>query len=164
MARHMRNGRDYSRPGPKVDYELRKDSNNAARSGEVYDKIEEIQSQIVPFDIKEVLHVASTTSTATDYTTEPLDDYDFFIVSCGVLGFRPGTLYHGSPTGFYSKAELLDTSNYNTGTQLKLYDTDGEVGPRITNIKYVNNTTIKLWYGGSYPSEVRIYGIKCPFK
>ncbi len=48
MARHMRNGRDYSRPGPKVDYELRKDSNNAARSGEVYDKIEEIQSQIVP--------------------------------------------------------------------------------------------------------------------
>ena len=46
MARHMRNGRDYSRPGPKVDYELRKDSNNAARSGEVYDKIEEIQSQI----------------------------------------------------------------------------------------------------------------------
>lgn len=48
MARHMRNGRDYSRPGPKVDYELRKDSNNAARSGEVYNKIEEIQSQIVP--------------------------------------------------------------------------------------------------------------------
>ena len=46
MARHMRNGRDYSRPGPKVDYELRKDSNNAARSGEVYDKIKEIQSQI----------------------------------------------------------------------------------------------------------------------
>ena len=39
MARHMRNGRDYSRPGPKVDYELRKDSNNAARSGDVYDKI-----------------------------------------------------------------------------------------------------------------------------
>lgn len=46
MARHMRNGRDYSRPGPKVDYELRKDSNNAARSGDVYDKIKEIQSQI----------------------------------------------------------------------------------------------------------------------
>ena len=45
MARHMRNGRDYSRPGPKVDYELRKDSNNAARSGDVYDKIKEIQSQ-----------------------------------------------------------------------------------------------------------------------
>ena len=38
MARHMRNGRDYSRPGPKVDYELRKGSNNAARSGDVYDK------------------------------------------------------------------------------------------------------------------------------
>ena len=48
MARHMRNGRDYSRPGPKVDYELRKDSNNAARSGDVYNKIKEIQSQIVP--------------------------------------------------------------------------------------------------------------------
>ena len=48
MARHMRNGRDYSRPGPKVDYELRKDSNNAARSGEVYDKIKEIQSQTAP--------------------------------------------------------------------------------------------------------------------
>lgn len=46
MARHMRNGRDYSRPGPKVDYELREGSNNAARSGEVYDKIKEIQSQI----------------------------------------------------------------------------------------------------------------------
>ena len=39
MARHMRNGRDYSRPGPKVDYELREGSNNAARSGDVYDKI-----------------------------------------------------------------------------------------------------------------------------
>ena len=48
MARHMRNGRDYSRPGPKVDYELREGSNNAARSGEVYNKIEELQSQIVP--------------------------------------------------------------------------------------------------------------------
>ena len=48
MARHMRNGRDYSRPGPKVDYELRKDSNNAARSGEVYNKIKELQSQIGP--------------------------------------------------------------------------------------------------------------------
>ena len=46
MARHMRNGRDYSRPGPKVDYELRKDSNNAARSGDVYDKIKEIQSHL----------------------------------------------------------------------------------------------------------------------
>ena len=46
MARHMRNGRDYSRPGPKVDYELREGSNNAARSGEVYDKIKEIQNQI----------------------------------------------------------------------------------------------------------------------
>lgn len=48
MARHMRNGRDYSRSGPKVDYELREGSNNAARSGEVYDKIKEIQSQIGP--------------------------------------------------------------------------------------------------------------------
>lgn len=47
MARHMRNGRDYSRPGPKVDYELREGSNNAARSGEVYNKIKEIQSQII---------------------------------------------------------------------------------------------------------------------
>lgn len=46
MARHMRNGLDYSRPGPKVDYELREGSNNAARSGEVYNKIKEIQSQI----------------------------------------------------------------------------------------------------------------------
>ena len=140
MARHMRNGRDYSRPGPKVDYELREGSNNAARSGEVYNKIEEIQSQIVPtasiesgetaskaysvgdflvkngvlykvtnaiskddaltvgtnivqttvgselsgksnsFAIKEVLHVVSMTTTATDYTTEPLDDYNFFII------------------------------------------------------------------------------------
>ena len=50
MARHMRNGRDYSRPGPKVDYELREGSNNAARSGEVYDKIKEIQSQIGQID------------------------------------------------------------------------------------------------------------------
>ena len=223
MARHMRNGRDYSRPGPKVDYELRKDSNNAARSGEVYDKIKEIQSQIVPtasiesgetaskaynqgdflvkegalykvtkaiaegdaltvgtnivittvggelssarsnsFAIKELLHVASTTSTLTDYTTEPLDDYDFFIISCGVLGFREyGFLYNGSVTGFYSKAELLDTSNYSIGAQLKVYDMDGEAGSRTTVIKYVNNTTIKVYYKGSYPTEVRIYGIKC---
>ena len=113
------------------------------------------------FAIKEVLHVASTTTTATDYTTEPLDDYNFFIVSCGVLGFRPGVLYKGSPTGFYSKAELLDTANYSGGTQLIVYDTDGSQGDRITRLKYVNNTSVKLWYAGSYPSEVRIYGIKC---
>ena len=121
----------------------------------------ELSGKSNSFAIKEVLHVASTPATATDYTTEPLDDYDFFIVSCGVLGFRPGALYNGSMTGFYSKAELLDTSNYSTGTHLKVYDTDGAVGPRIINLKYVNNTSIKLWYAGAYSSEVRIYGIKC---
>lgn len=107
-----------------------------------------------------MLHVASTTTTATDYTTEPLDDYNFFIVSCGVLGFRPSYLYNGSATGFYSKAELLDTSNYTYGTQLKVYDGDGTPGFRGSTIKYVNNTTIKLFYKGPYPFEVRIYGIK----
>ena len=121
----------------------------------------ELSEKSNSFPIKEVLHVASTTATATDYTTEPLDDYNFFIVSCGVLGFRPTVLYKGSPTAFFSKAELLDTSNYTYGTQLKTYDTDGTPGSRITNIKYVNNTTIKLWYQSPYPSEVRIYGIKC---
>ena len=113
------------------------------------------------FAIKEVLHVASTTTTATDYTTEPLDDYNFFIVFCGVLGFREyGYLYNGGVTGFYSKAELLDTSNYSIGAQLKVYDIDGAQGARTTTFKYVNNTTIKLFYKGSYPTEVRIYGIK----
>ena len=108
-----------------------------------------------------MLHVASTTTTATDYTTEPLDDYNLFIVFCGVLGFRQfGYLYNGGVTGFYSKAELLDTSNYSNGTQLKVYDTDGAVGPRHMNIKYVNNTTIKISYTGPYATEVRIYGIK----
>ena len=112
------------------------------------------------FVIKEVLHVASTTTTATDYTTEPLDDYDFFIVSCGVLGFRPSYLYKGSATGFYSKAELLDTSNYTYGTQLIVYDSDGTPGSRIVIFKYVNNTSINIKCPGSYPFEVRIYGIK----
>ena len=74
MARHMRNGRDYSRPGPKVDYELRKDSNNAARSGDVYDKIEEIQSQIVP--------TASIDSGATASKTYNVGD---FLVKEGIL-------------------------------------------------------------------------------
>ena len=112
------------------------------------------------FVIKEVLHVASTTTTATDYTTEPLDDYDFFIVSCGVLGFRPSYLYKGSPTGFYSKAELLDTSNYTYGSQLTVYDSDGTPGPRFVVFKYVNNTSINIRVAGAYQSEVRIYGIK----
>ena len=112
------------------------------------------------FVIKEVLHVASTTATATDYTTEPLDNYNFFIVSCSVLGFRPGTLYKGSPTSFYSKAELLDTANYSGGTQIIVYETDGAAGSRITRLKYVNNTSVKLWHAGPYPFEVRIYGIK----
>ena len=67
MARHMRNGRDYSRPGPKVDYELRKDSNNAARSGEVYDKIEEIQSQIVPTASIEIGETASKAYSVGDF-------------------------------------------------------------------------------------------------
>ena len=67
MARHMRNGRDYSRPGPKVDYELRKDSNNAARSGDVYDKIKEIQSQIVPTASIEIGETASKAYNAGDF-------------------------------------------------------------------------------------------------
>ena len=113
------------------------------------------------FPIKEVLHVASTKTTATDYTTEPLDDYNFFIVSCGVLGFREsGFLYKSNATGFYSKAELLDTSNYTNGIQLVIYETDGAQTTRKVYFKYVNNTTIKLWYAGAYSFEVRIYGIK----
>lgn len=67
MARHMRNGRDYSRPGPKVDYELRKDSNNAARSGEVYDKIKELQSQIVPTASIEMGETASKAYSVGDF-------------------------------------------------------------------------------------------------
>ena len=67
MARHMRNGRDYSRPGPKVDYELRKDSNNAARSGEVYNKIEEIQTQIVPTASIEIGETASKAYSVDDF-------------------------------------------------------------------------------------------------
>ena len=67
MARHMRNGRDYSRPGPKVDYELRKDSNNAARSGEVYNKIEGIQSQIVPTASIEMGETASKAYNIGDF-------------------------------------------------------------------------------------------------
>ena len=112
------------------------------------------------FVIKEVLHVASTTPTATDYTTEPLGDYNFFIVSCGILGFRPGVQYKGSITGFYSKAELLDTVNYIDGIQIIVSDTGGSPNPRITRVKYVNNTSIKLWYAGPFSTEVRIYGIK----
>ena len=112
------------------------------------------------FAIKEVLHVASTTTTATDYTTEPLDEYNFFIISCGVLGFRPNLLYKGSATGFYSKAELLDTSKYTAGTQLFVYETDGSPGSRIVIFKYVNNTSINIRSVGAYQSEVRIYGIK----
>ena len=106
-----------------------------------------------------MLHVASTTTTETDYTTEPLDDYDFFIIFCGVLGFEP-YLHNGSVTSFYPKAALLDTANYRFGIRLKMYDTDGAVGIRNTNLKYVNNTTINIRYYGSYPTEVRIYGIK----
>lgn len=67
MARHMRNGRDYSRPGPKVDYELRQDSNNAARSGDVYNKIEEIQSQIVPTASIEIGETASKAYSKGDF-------------------------------------------------------------------------------------------------
>ena len=122
----------------------------------------ELSGKSNSFVIKEVLHVASTTTTATAYTTEPLDDYNFFIVSCGVLGFREyGYLYDGSVTGFYSKAELLNTSNYENGTHLKLYDTDnGQSAFRHIYLKYVNNTTIKIHHLSAYPIEVRIYGIK----
>ena len=120
----------------------------------------ELSGKSNSFVIKEVLHVASTTATATDYTTEPLDDYNFFIVSCGVLGFRPTYLYKGSATGFYSKAELLDTSKYTGGTQLIVYETDGAPGSRIVIFKYVNNTSINIRGAGAYQSEVRIYGIK----
>ena len=79
MARHMRNGRDYSRPGPKVDYELRKDSNNAARSGEVYNKIKEIQSQIGQSQIvptsqsRLLLDTSEVTTSEKIFTLE--DDY-----------------------------------------------------------------------------------------
>ena len=88
MARHMRNGRDYSRPGPKVDYELRKDSNNAARSGEVYNKIEEIQShlssiseRLSQYKIKEYTFEYTKTSQWTSYDIDEsnafLDDSSY---------------------------------------------------------------------------------------
>ena len=74
MARHMRNGRDYSRPGPKVDYELREGSNNAARSGDVYDKIKELQSPIVPTSqTRLLLDTSEVTTSEKIFTLE--DDY-----------------------------------------------------------------------------------------
>lgn len=46
MPALYKDGKNYSHNGPKVDVELTKGSPNAAPSGQVYDKIEEIQSQI----------------------------------------------------------------------------------------------------------------------
>ena len=46
MPALYKDGKNYSHNGPKVDVELTKGSPNAARSGEVYNKIEEIQSQL----------------------------------------------------------------------------------------------------------------------
>ena len=48
MPALYKDGKNYSHNGPKVDVELTKGSPNAAPSGQVYDKIEEIQKQIIP--------------------------------------------------------------------------------------------------------------------
>ena len=50
MPALYKDGKNYSHNGPQVDVELTKGSPNAARSGEVYNKIEEIQS-VPPLDI-----------------------------------------------------------------------------------------------------------------
>ena len=81
MARHMRNGRDYSRPGPKVDYELRKDSNNAARSGEVYNKIEEIQSHLSDTFIKKMKLLGRSSNSDVVNLNESFKNYNAIYVS-----------------------------------------------------------------------------------
>lgn len=126
MARHMRNGRDYSRPGPKVDYELRKDSNNAARSGEVYNKIEEIQSQIVPTASIESGETASKAYNVGDFlvkdgglykATKAIVKDDALTVGTNIAITTVGGELNSSDT-FIKKMKLLGRSSNSTGVKL----------------------------------------------
>jgi hypothetical protein len=67
MPALYKNGKNYSHNGPQVDVELTKGSPNAAPSGKVYDKIEEIQSQIVPTASIEIGDTASKAYNAGDF-------------------------------------------------------------------------------------------------
>ena len=74
MPALYKDGKNYSHNGPKVDVELTKGSPNAARSGEVYNKIEEIQSQLSSiserlseYKVKEYTFEYTKTSQWTSY-------------------------------------------------------------------------------------------------
>lgn len=122
MARHMRNGRDYSRPGPKVDYELRKDSNNAARSGEVYDKIEEIQSSLSDIFIKKMKLLGRSSYSNVVNLNESFKNYDAIYVSSFI-----------KTTGDTTKAS----------TSIFAFSEDINVGDKIT---LVEESAYDRWY------------------
>lgn len=160
MARHMRNGRDYSRPGPKVDYELRKDSNNAARSGDVYDKIKEIQSQIVPTaSSKLLLDTTAVTTSEKIFTLE--DDYTnykelYFEIE---MNFTPSS-------NIYFFTNIIRADTIRTDYGYVLTRNMGTNSEGTVTIRFIsdNNTDVKLKkisnvYNGC--RRLRIFGIKC---
>ena len=123
MARHMRNGRDYSRPGPKVDYELRKDSNNAARSGDVYDKIEEIRSSLSDTFIKKMKLLGRSSNSNVVNLNESFKNYDAIYVSS------------------FTKTNVGDTSK--VSTSIFAFSEDINVGDKIT---LLGDNGFEHWY------------------
>ena len=163
MARHMRNGRDYSRPGPKVDYELREGSNNAARSGEVYDKIKEIQNQIgqigpnVPTSQSRLLlDTTAVTTSEKIFTLE--DDYTNYkeLYLEVEMNFSSS-----SNISLFTKIIIVDTIRTDYRYQLIRQTGSGEGSMAITFISN-NNTDVKLSkVSNSYNGcrRLRIFGI-----
>ena len=173
MARHMRNGRDYSRPGPKVDYELRKDSNNAARSGDVYDKIKEIQSQIAPMFNNAGAHNAiyRGKNLGTSVTTEQwvvitagtFDDLyigDYWVINGKTWRIAAFDYYlrcGNSDLTTHHAVIVPDECLYNAQMNTTNNTTGGYVAVKTRGVLTDAETAIKAAFGTSHILSHRVY-------
>ena len=173
MARHMRNGRDYSRPGPKVDYELRKDSNNAARSGDVYDKIKEIQSQIATMFNNAGAHNAiyrgknlGTSVTTSQYNAIKAGTFDdLYIGDYWVINGKTWRiaafdyfLHNGDTECTTHHAVIVpDECLYNAQMNTTNDTTGGYVAVKTRGVLTDAETAIKAAFGASHILSHRVY-------
>ena len=173
MARHMRNGRDYSRPGPKVDYELRKDSNNAARSGEVYNKIKEIQSQIAPMFNNAGAHNAiyrgknlGTSVTTAQYNAIKSGTFDDLYI--GDYWVINGKTWRIAAFDYYLRCGdtectthhaviIPDECLYNAQMNTTNDTTGGYVAVKTRGVLTDAETAIKAAFGASHILSHRVY-------
>lgn len=89
MPALYKDGKNYSHNGPQVDVELTKGSPNAAPSGKVYDKFEEVNTRLTQLIQKKTITVNITNG--ADYVQTGLTKNDI-PVSVALVGYTAGAL------------------------------------------------------------------------